>query len=590
MHQQHSICASGKVPEDQPAGETHDVVIVGSGAAGLATAVTAAHLGLSVLVLEKHARFGGTTAWSGGWLWVPGNPLAVEAGIVEEAETIRTYLRAAIGPRYDPARIEAFLAAAPEMVGFFRDRLGMEWRDGNAIPDMLADLPGAGTGGRSVTAQPFDGRKLGRDLVRLRRQKRETSFFGMGIASGADLQHFLRAGRAPRSFLHAARRILRHGWESFIHGRGCHLVNGNALAARLAAIAFAQGVEIRTSAPVTRLLRTEARVAGVEVAGGARIAARRGVVLAAGGFPSEPLRRRDFPHAPTGWEHWSAAPPENTGDGMRLGEAAGGYVARDLAQPAAWAPVSILRHRDGSSGHFPHLIERAKPGIIGVTVDGCRFVNEADGYHQVITRLLEITPHGRRAVFWLIADHRFIRRYGLGHVKPAPVPLGPALRSGYLRRGATPAALALQCGIDPVGLEATLDAYNRHAEMGRDPAFGRGESPYNRINGDPDQQPNPCVAPIRSGPFYAVEVLPGSLGTFAGLAVDARARVLDAAQSPIGGLYAVGTDAASIMGGTYPAGGINLGPAMTFGYIAGRDLAGHPVPAPERHQLQEKTT
>lgn len=557
--------------------QTYDVIVVGSGASGLAAAVTAAHHGLSVLVLEKHARFGGASAWSGGWLWVPRNLLAIEAGIVESRETIRRYLRAAIGNRYDAPRIEAFLTAAPEMVRFLRDDLGMVWLDGNAIPDMLGDLPGAGTGGRSVTAAPFDGRRLGRNLRLLRRPKRETSFLRMGIASGADLGHFMRASRSVRSFFHVARRVLRHIWDSAVHGRGCHLVSGNALVARLAEIAFAQGVEIRVSAPVTRLLEQAGRIGGVETADGSVMAARRGVVLAAGGYPADPQRRRDsFPHAPTGREHWTAAPPESTGDGLRLAEAAGGQVASDLAHPASWAPVSLVPHRDGSHGHFPHLIERAKPGIIGVTADGRRFANEADGYHQLVGRLLEVTPPGARPVCWLIAGHGFVRRYGLGHAKPALVPLGPALRSGYLRRNASLAGLASDCGIDPAGLEATVAEYDRDARNGRDPRFGRGATPYNRANGDAAHQPNPCVAPIGPGPFYAVEILPGSLGTFAGLRVDARARVLDGADCPLAGLYAVGTDAASIMGGSYPAGGINLGPGMTFGFVAGRDLAGLP--------------
>ena len=263
--------------------QTHDVIVIGSGAAGLTAAVTAAHHGLSVLVLEKHARFGGTSAWSGGWLWVPRNPLAREAGMVEDKETIRRYLRAAIGNRYDGPRIEAFLTAAPRMVGFLRDRLGMEWRDGNTIPDMLGDLPGAGTGGRSVTAAPFDGRRLGARLTLLRRPKPETAFFGMGIGAGDDLRHFMQAARSPRSLAHVSRRLLRHLWDSAVHGRGRHLVNGNALVARLAEIAFAQGTEIRVGAPVLRLVQQSGRVTGVETADGVRIVARRGVVLAAGG-------------------------------------------------------------------------------------------------------------------------------------------------------------------------------------------------------------------------------------------------------------------------------------------------------------------
>ncbi|WP_018633641.1 FAD-dependent oxidoreductase [Neomegalonema perideroedes] len=563
--------------------EVVDVVVVGSGASGLAAAVTAAHHGLRTLVLEKHEQFGGASAWSGGWLWVPRNPLARAAGIEEPPERIRSYLRAALGNFYDAPRVEAFLTAAPRMVGFFRD-LGMKWRDGNAIPDMMADLPGAGTGGRSVTAEPFDGRRLGRELRRLRRPKPETAFMGMAIASGADLGHFLKAGRSPKSFWHATKRFAHHTVHSAIFGRGTHLVNGNALVARLAEIAFAQGVEIRTSTPVLRLLKEGGRVVGVETRDGRKILAARGVVLAAGGYPADPARRKtSFPHAPTGHEHWTAAPPESLGEGLSLGEAAGGRVAQEkTAHPASWAPVSLVPHRDGSFGHFPHLIERAKPGVIGVRADGKRFANEADGYHQVVGRLLEATPRDARPVFWLIAGHGFVRRYGLGWAKPAPVPLWGALRSGYLKRGRSLRELAEVCGVDPAGLEATVAAYDAEAREGRDPQFHRGESPYNRVNGDAERKPNPCVAPLGEGPYYAVEVVPGSLGTFAGLAVDARARVLEAAGgAPIPGLYAVGTDAASVMGGAYPAGGINLGPGMAFGFLAGRDLAGLPELAPE---------
>lgn len=559
--------------------ETADVVVIGSGAAGLSAAVTAAHNGLKVLVLEKAPQFGGTTAWSGGWLWIPRNPLATEAGIVEEKETIRTYLRAEIGNRYDTARIEAFLEAGPRMVDFFRKETALAFRDGNGIPDMHGHLQGAGVGGRSVTAVPYDGRGLGSDLARLRTPKPEISFLGMGIASGADLGHFLNMTRSVQSFAHVTRRTLRHLRDLALHGRGLTLVNGNALAARLARSAFDRGVEIRTGSRVLALVREKGRVVGVEVEGPdgpRRIRAIRGVLLAAGGFPNDPGRRRAlFPLAPTGAEHWTAAPPENTGDGQRMGEDIGAVFDGDLAHPAAWAPVSRVPHDDGTEGHFPHLIERAKPGVIAVLRDGRRFTNEADSYHDFIADLLGATPAGGRAVCWLVCDHRFIRRWGLGYVKPTPLPLRPYLRSGYLRRGATLPALAAACGIDQAGLAETVAVYNAAVRAGAPDALGRGGTPYNRVQGDAGA-PDPCNAPIEQGPFYAVEIVPGSLGTFAGLRTDAQARVLDDSGAAIPGLYAAGTDAASLMGGSYPAGGINLGPAMTFGFIAGRDLAGLP--------------
>ena len=223
---------------------------------------------------------------------------------------------------------------------------------------------------------------------------------------------------------------------------------------------------------------------------------------------------------------------------------------------------------------FPHIIERGKPGVIGVLADGRRFCNEGNGYHDYVGAMLRAVPRGQEVASWLICTRDFQRRYGLGIARPTPVPDGSYIRSGYLKTGGTIAELARHCGIDAEGLQRTVTEYNAHARRGEDPAFARGSTPYNRSQGDPAHRPNPCVAPIERGPFYAVKVVPGSFGTFAGLKCDASARVLDKNGAPIPGLYAVGTDMASVMGGHYPAGGINLGPAMTFGYIAARHAAG----------------
>jgi succinate dehydrogenase/fumarate reductase flavoprotein subunit len=558
--------------------ESCDLLVIGSGAGGLSAAVSAAWHGLKVIVVEKERVFGGTTAWSGGWMWVPLNPLAREGGIDEDAATIRTYLRHELGNRYDDARVEAFLAAGPEMVAFFRDKTAVRFIDGNRIPDMHGNSPGAGLGGRSVCAAPFDGRELGPLVEKLRPPLDEISFLGMGIASGADFGHFLKATRDWRSFLHVGRRVGRHLVDLVAHRRGMHLVNGNALAARLLKSADDLKVDLRVSSPARRLLAEGGAVIGAIVGSGAgevAIRARAGVVLACGGFPHDYERLRELvPNNPTGRAHWSAAPRSNTGDGLRLGEGVGATVDGNLAAPCAWSPVSLVPRKDGSFGHFPHLAERAKPGLIAVTARGRRFVNEADSYYDYVDALLKALPPGAEPVSWLICDHRFQRRYGLGFAKPAPLPVGPYVASGYLKRGRTIEELAAACGIDPVGLAETVAGYNDDACDGRDPEFHRGETPYNRMGGDVEVKPNPSVAPIEQGPFYAVRIVPGSLGTFAGLKTDAQARVLDEAGRPIAGLFAVGADMASIMGGTYPAGGINLGPAMTFGYLVGRDAAG----------------
>ena len=492
------------------------MLVVGSGAGGLAAAVTAAHHGLEVIVAEKEPVFGGTSAWSGGWLWIPRNRHAVAAGIVEDIEAPRTYLRHELGNGFEAAKVEAFLAEGPRMVEFFEDGTEVKFIPGNAVPDFHGRSPGAVTGGRSVCAAPYDGRRLGALIGKLRPPLREMSVFGMGITSGADLKHFLNATRAPASALHAARRLGRHVLDLLRHRRGMQLVNGNALVARLLRSAADAGVELRESSPVVRLLTRGGRVTGAVLrgpGGGERVVeARRGVVLAAGGFPHDPARQAAmFAHvAAGGGTHHSAAPPTNTGDGLRLGEAAGGRVVGDFASPGAWAPVSRVPRPDGSTGNFPHLVERAKPGLIAVTAEGRRFVNEAGSYHDFMRGLLAAVPPGREVAAWLVCDHRFQRRYGLGFAKPTPFPLGPVLRSGYLKRGATPEALARECGIEPAGLAATLAAWNRHAQEGRDPEFDRGGTPYERVQGDADYPgPNPCVAPIERGPFYAVKIVPG---------------------------------------------------------------------------------
>ncbi|MBT9385663.1 FAD-dependent oxidoreductase [Pseudooceanicola sp. CBS1P-1] len=559
-------------------GAVYDLIIVGSGAGGLATAVTAAHLGLNVAVLEKAPVLGGTTAWSGGWLWVPRNPLATEAGIEEPAEAPMTYLRALMGNRAGDPQIRRYLETGPEMIRFFRDHTALAFVDGNRVPD-FNDLPGAAPGGRSVCAAPFDGRRLGPWIDRLRPPLDIISLAGMGIASGADMKHFFAALRRPGSTLYVARRLARHGWDLLRHRRSMQLVNGNALVAALMRSALDRGVALFADAPVTALRQEGGAITGVTLASGATLSARRGVVLATGGFPHDPgLQRRLFaPEA--GPLHHSAAPRDNSGDGLRLAEALGAQIRDDLSDAAAWAPVSRVPDGRGGWQNFPHLIDRAKPGIIAVRGRGERFTNEADSYHRFMRALFAATPDGVAPEAWLIADHRAQRRWGLGWARPAPFPLGRYRRNGYLKSGRTLRALAHACNLDPATLEATVARFNAAALAGEDPDFGRGASAYNRVQGDADHRPNPALGALTQGPFHAVRILPGSLGTFAGLDADEYARVRDGAGRPIPGLFAAGNDLSSIFAGQYPSGGITLGPAMTFGYIAARVAAGQLAPA-----------
>ncbi|MEB2624854.1 FAD-dependent oxidoreductase [Pseudomonas sp. YuFO8] len=554
-----------------------DVLVIGSGASGLASAVTCAELGLDVIVVEKEPVLGGTSAWSGGWLWIPRNPLAVAEGTVEEFEQVRTYLRNELHSEVLDQRMEMFLEQGPKMVDFFQRHTEVQFFSGSKMPDFHAS-EGHARGGRSLCALPYDGRRLGPWINKLRRPLDLISLAGMGIAGGADLNHFLNASRSARSMLYAGKRLLRHARDLLCHGRSMHLVNGNALVARLLKSALDRNVRLLTDTLVQQLLQEDQRVVGARIERSARpfdIRARRGVVMACGGFPHDRQRiARQFAHAPDGAGHLSAAPKGNTGDGLRLGESVGARVASDLPHAAAWAPVSRVPREDGGFSGFPHLMERAKPGFLAVRQDGRRFVNEADSYHDYMCALFDACGPEEPPVSWLICDHRAQRRYGLGWSKPFPFPTASHVRMGYLIKDPTLAGLARQCGIDAQQLEATVNSFNQFAEKGCDPQFRRGESLYNQNQGEILHGPNPSLGSLRQGPFYAVKLVPGSLGTFAGLHTDACARVLDKNDAPIPGLFAVGNDMNSIMNGFYPSGGITLGPGMTFGYIAGRTLAG----------------
>jgi succinate dehydrogenase/fumarate reductase flavoprotein subunit len=555
-----------------------DALVVGSGAAGMSAAVTAGHRGLDVLIVEKEPRFGGTTARSGGWLWIPGTSLARDWGIVENPDQARSYLRHEAGNSFDAARVDAFLTAGPEAVDFFTSKTTVKFDMPLTFPDYHAEAPGGAQGGRSMVTRPFDGRELGEHIKTLGGPLPELTVFGMMLGSGKEIIHFMRATKSLASALYVAKRLSKHAVDVMRHGRGMNLTNGNALAGRLAKSAFDLNIPLWLSSPVRELIVEDGAVRGALVERDGRLVrvhARRGVVLACGGFPHDVNRRKKmFPHAPTGNEHFSPGPTGNTGDGLRLAESAGGRVEDSLPNAAAWVPVSITTRKDGSKGVMPHFIDRAKPGVIAVMRDGTRFANEGNSYHDFVQEMMKAARPGEEIAAFLLCDHRALRKYGLGCVPPFPMPLAHHLRTGYLKRGATLTELAAQAGIDAKGLEATIAAFNATAADGQDPAFGKGSRAYNRYQGDALHGPNPCIAPIKDGPFYAIKMVIGDLGTYAGIKTDAHARALDANGQPIAGLYAAGNDMASIMGGNYPGAGITLGPALTFGYIAGKHIAG----------------
>ena len=552
-----------------------DVLVIGTGASGMATAVTAASQGLKVLVVEKGALYGGTTARSGGWLWVPGTHLATEQGIHEAPGAAKAYLKDQGGTHYDEARVDAFLANGPKAIEFFTGKTCLQFDMPPVFPDYHAEAPGGTAGGRSMVTRPFDARQLGDKVKTLAPPVPELTVFGMMLGSGKELWHFLRAFKSVESFLYVAKRFGLHFFDVLRHGRGMTLTNGNALAGRLAKAGMDLGIPVWLNSPAKKLIMEGDSVVGavIEHEGqSVEVRVRRGVVLAAGGFPHDIERRKQlFPHAPTGREHFTL----NTGDGVRLGESAKGWLDPTIPNAAAWCPTSLVPRSDGSTGVMPHFIDRAKPGVIAVAADGHRFSNEAFSYHDFVQDLVKACKQRNlsEVMCWLICDHHHLREYGLGAVAKFPLPIGRHLRSGYLKRADTLAQLAQTIGVPEQALAQEVATFNRDVPSGVDSQFAKGSTAYNRYQGDSLVQPNPCMAPITQGPFYAIRVVVGEIGTFAGLLTDAACRVLTQDRQVVPGLYAVGNDAASVMGGNYPGAGITLGPAITFGYVAGMQLA-----------------
>lgn len=555
-----------------------DVLVAGSGAAGFAAALTAHLNGLDVLMVEKEPLFGGTTAYSAGVIWIPKNSHQKAAGITEQREDALTYLAAHVGNRLDRAKAEAYVDNAAAMLDLFEREGFVSYELAATWADYHPDEPGGSQGGRSLVPNEYDGRKLGPWFDKLRSALETMMPLGGMMVGRNDLPHVFRMTRSAKSALHVARMVARHARDRLSHSRGTRLVNGNALIARLAAHAFERGIPLWLSSPIVELESEAGRIAGAIVEREGRrvhINARRGVVLACGGFPaSESLKRRVYGHLAAGKNHILLPPPGNTGDGLRLAQAVGGTFHDEVHQPAAWTPVSLVPQADGSTIPFPHFFDRGKPGYISVDRRGRRFVNEAKSYHVFVPAMIEACRDDPVVEAWIVCDHKAIRRFGLGALGPAPMRIAPFLRSGYIKRSDTVQGLAVACGIDAQGLDRTFATFNGPAQRGEDPELQRGTDAYQRFNGAPGHTPNPCLAPLDTPPFYAVRVVPSELGTFAGIATNANAQVIDGDGRPILGLYAVGNDAASVMGGTYPGAGITIGPAMTFAYIAARHMAG----------------
>ena len=556
-----------------PAGGDYDVIVAGAGAAGLAAACVAAAEGLATLLLEKSPLVGGTTAVSGGMVWIPANPKMAGAGIPDSVENARRYLEGCAPPARDPAAREAFLARGPEAIEYLEAHTSLRLRAVLNYPDYYPELPGATLGGRVLEPVEFDARQLGPDFALMRWPLAEFMLFGGMMVARPDLPHFRSVLRSPRSAARVARLVAQYARQRLFAARGTRLVLGNALVGWLLKSALDLNVSLRLGARAVRVVMRDGRAAGVEVEsrdGRETIGARAGVVLAGGGFSHDPELRAKL--LPARLAPFSPVCAQDSGDGIRLGLAAGGRIGESNSHNAYWAPVSCFRRADGSEGVFPHTVaDRGKPGIIALTREGVRFTSEAVSYHEFVLAMFRAGEAANPA--FLLCDRRSLWQYGLGAVRPFTLLLAPYLASGYLTRAPGIAELAARLGIDSAAIERTVARYNEDARRGVDSAFGLGSNPYQRFLGDARNSPNPCMRPIEAAPYFALRLYPSDLGTSAGLLTDTEARVLDAEGRPLPGLYACGNDMNSIMDGAYPGPGITLGPALVFGYVAARAAA-----------------
>lgn len=558
-----------------PASDTYDVIVIGAGAGGMTAAAVAAAEGLSVLLIEKTEFIGGTTAWSGGMVWIPVNAKMKQAGIDDSPADAASYLASTV-PEIENAELrEVFLARGPEAIDYLEARTEVRLQPVKIYPDYYPEKPGSTTGGRVLEPVSFDGARLGADFRRLRPPLPEFTVFGGMMVNRLDIPHLRKFGRSFRSTLRTMRLVSQYALQRLRAPRGTTLHLGNALAARLYASLLGRNVDILFGTGVERLSLEGDAVAGVRIkdsSGLRSIVARRGVVLATGGFSHDRQLREQF--FPAGAGPVSAAVSAGTGDGLHVAMDAGADINTRVATPAYWVPASRFRRADGTEGVFPHTVtDRAKPGVIAVNAAGKRFVNEALSYHEFVLAMLRDGNDAATRPFYLLCDRRFLWTYGLGRIRPFTVNVRRYVESGELIEANGIEALADCVGVERSALSETVDNYNAHARMGADPEFGRGTTIYQRHLGDAGHGPNPCVAPIEQAPFYALRIYPADLGTAIGLRTDCHARVLRKDGKVMSGLYACGNDMGSIMNGNYPGPGITLGPALTFGYIAGRHLA-----------------
>lgn len=544
-----------------------DLLVVGSGAAGMTAALVARREGLDSLVLEKTELCGGSTAISGGGIWIPNNHLMEQAGLPDSFENGCRYLQSTVGDRTPRKKQETFVARGREMLQYLAGQAGLEFRIADGFPDYYPERPGGVTSGRTLYVPIFAGRKLGPALAHLRDFPHEPArWIQMNLP---EYREFLLCKTNPSFRLTALRMAARNAFNlAFRRGHTCM---GRALAARLLHALQRHDVPVWLGTELRELVREGGHVTGVRAEKQGRpiaIRARKGVLLAAGGFARNRAMRQEFLPEPVS-DEWTSAAEGDTGEVIRM--AAGIGAAVDLMDDAWWGPTLIA---PGIAPVFL-LVERSYPGSIVVSSAGRRFVNESCSYIDFVHRAYENNgKDGTTIPAHFIMDHRFRNNYIFGLLAPGKTPR-KLVANGYIKKADTLRELAVASGIDPDGLVRTVERFNEFARSGRDLDFHRGDSAYDRSYADPSVKPNPCLAPIERPPFYSAKIYPGDLGTKGGVVTDEWAQVLREDGSVIDGLYAAGNTAASVMGNTYPGGGSTLGPAMTFGYLAAKHAAGH---------------
>jgi 3-oxosteroid 1-dehydrogenase len=518
-----------------------------------------------VLVVEKTDRFGGSTARSGGGIWAPGNSVLNQAGVADSPEQARAYLAYVAGEGVDAARQQALLTHGPAMLDLVRALTPVDFAWVPGYADYYPEAPGGLAQGRSVEPIPLDGRVLGAELAQLN-PPYVPAPDGVTITQ-AEYRWLSLGPRHPRAMLASVKVAGRLARYRVLRQRP--LTMGQALAAGLRAGLRDLAVPVWLNTPMTGLHIEDGRVTGVEVTRDGQpslIRARRGVLLAAGGFEHNGPMRARYQQPPIGTD-WTTGAAGNTGDAIVAGAAAGAGL--DLMDDAWWGPSIPL-----SRGPYFCLAERSLPGCILVNGAGQRFVNESSPYvdavHAMYAGHSAEVPH---IPSWLIIDQRYRDRYVFAGLPPGRKLPRRWYAAGAVFRAPDLPGLAEQVGIDGEALAKTVATFNEFAEAGRDADFGRGDSAYDRYYSDPRQRPNPCLAPLRQPPFYAIKIVPGDLGTKGGLRTDERARVLRADGTAISGLYAAGNTSAAVMGHSYAGAGATIGPAMTFGYLAALDLA-----------------